>query len=58
MIHLHVNLQKIINSKISQGLKIIKKDIIFEKNYWKINAAHDGYLKQYGLFMKGNRVLS
>ena len=36
-------------SKISQGLKIIKKNIIFEKNYWKINAVHDGYLKQYGV---------
>ena len=36
-------------SKISQGLKILKKNIVFEKNYWKINAAHDGYLKQYGI---------
>ena len=37
------------NSKISNGLKILKKNIVFEKNYWKINAAHDGYLKQYGI---------
>ena len=39
------------NSKfeILQGLKIIKKNFIFEKNYWKINAAHDGYLKRYGI---------
>jgi uncharacterized heparinase superfamily protein len=37
------------SSKISQGLNILKKNIIFEKNYWKINAAHDGYLKQYGI---------
>ena len=37
------------SSKISQGLRILKKNIIFEKNYWKINAAHDGYLKQYGI---------
>jgi uncharacterized heparinase superfamily protein len=36
-------------SKIFQGLKIIKKNIVFEKNYWKINASHDGYLKQYGI---------
>ncbi len=36
-------------SKISSGLKILKKNIILEKNYWKINAAHDGYLKQYGV---------
>ena len=34
-------------SRISQGLKIIKKNIVFEKNYWKISAAHDGYLKKY-----------
>jgi len=37
------------SSKISQGLKILKKNIVFEKNYWKINTAHDGYLKQYGI---------
>ena len=37
------------SSKITHGLKILKKDIIFEKNYWKINASHDGYLKQYGI---------
>jgi uncharacterized heparinase superfamily protein len=36
-------------SKITQGLKIIKKDVIFEKDYWKISAAHDGYLKRYGV---------
>ena len=36
-------------SKISHGLKILKKNIVFEKNYWKINAAHDGYLKKYGI---------
>ena len=34
--------------KVSQGLKIIKKNIVFEKNYWKISAGHDGYLKEYG----------
>ena len=37
------------SSKISYGIKILKKNIVFEKNYWKINAAHDGYLKQYGV---------
>ena len=37
------------SSIISRGLKILKKNIVFEKNYWKINAAHDGYLKQYGI---------
>jgi len=37
------------SSKISHGLKILKKNIVFEKNYWRINAAHDGYLKEYGM---------
>jgi len=37
------------SSIISHGLKILKKNVAFEKNYWKINAAHDGYLKQYGI---------
>jgi len=32
---------------IKRGLKIIKKDTVFKKNYWKINASHDGYLKKY-----------
>jgi len=36
-------------SKIFEGLRVIKKNVVFEKNYWKINAAHDGYLKQYGV---------
>ena len=37
------------SSKISQGLKILRKNIVFEKNYWKVNAAHDSYLKKYGI---------
>ena len=37
------------SSLVSHGLKILKKNIVFEKNYWKIDAAHDGYLKQYGV---------
>ncbi len=32
---------------VKKGLKIIKKNSVFEKNYWKINAAHDGYLNKY-----------
>jgi uncharacterized heparinase superfamily protein len=36
-------------SKIEQGLKITKKTIIFEKNYWSLRSAHDGYIKQYGV---------
>jgi len=41
--------QKNQKSKIEQGLKIINKSVVFEKNYWSINSAHDGYLKQYGI---------
>jgi len=33
--------------EVDKGLKILKKNIVHEKNYWKINAAHDGYLKQF-----------
>jgi len=32
---------------IRDGLKILKKNIIFEKDYWKISASHDGYNKKY-----------
>ena len=30
---------------IKNGLKISKKNIVFETNYWKISASHDGYYK-------------
>ena len=33
---------------IDQGLKIINKNVIFEENYWKISASHDGYIKKFG----------
>jgi uncharacterized heparinase superfamily protein len=36
------------HSIVKQGLKITKKNIVFEDNYWKISAAHDGYLKNFG----------
>ena len=32
---------------VKNGLKIIKKTSVFKKDYWKINASHDGYLKKY-----------
>ena len=32
---------------IKNGIKIIKKNSVCEKNYWRINASHDGYLKKY-----------
>ena len=33
---------------VDQGLKIMNKNIVFESNYWKISASHDGYLKKFG----------
>ena len=35
------------NFEIKEGLKVVKKKIIFDKNYWNIVASHDGYLKKY-----------
>ena len=35
------------NYFVNKSLKILKKNIVFEKNYWKINASHDGYYKKY-----------
>ncbi len=35
------------NYFIKDGLKILNKNVIFEKNYWKISASHDGYNKKY-----------
>ena len=37
------------NFIINKGLKVSKKNIVFEKNYWKVSASHDGYLKKFGL---------
>jgi uncharacterized heparinase superfamily protein len=34
---------------IKQGLKVSKKNVVFEDNYWKISAAHDGYYKKFNL---------
>ena len=35
------------NYFIKDGLKILNKNVFFEKNYWKISASHDGYNKKY-----------
>ena len=32
---------------IKKSIKTAKKNIFFEKDYWKITASHDGYLKKY-----------
>ncbi len=39
---------------LKTGLKITEKKSVFEKNYWKISAAHDGYLKKYNSIHKRN----
>ena len=36
-------------SIVDQGLKILNKEVIFEKDFWSINSTHDGYLKEYGI---------
>ncbi len=33
---------------INKGLKVSKKNIVFESNYWKISGSHDGYLIKFG----------
>ena len=32
---------------IKKGVHIIKKNVVFEDNYWKISGSHDGYLKKF-----------
>ena len=36
------------NVVVEKGLKVLKKNIVFEKDYWKISGSHDGYLKKFG----------
>ncbi len=36
------------NFIIDKGLKVSKKNVIFENNYWKISGTHDGYLIKFG----------
>jgi len=31
-----------------KGLKVSKKNVVFENNYWKISGTHDGYLVKFG----------
>jgi uncharacterized heparinase superfamily protein len=35
------------NIIVEKGVRIIKKNIVFEDNYWKISGSHDGYLKKF-----------
>ena len=34
---------------VKKGIHIIKKDVVFEDNYWKITGSHDGYIKKFKL---------
>ena len=40
------------NFVITNSLKILKKKIIYEKDYWKIDASHDGYIKKFNTIHK------
>ena len=33
---------------LENGLKLINKNIIYEKNFWSIKSSHTGYLKEFG----------
>jgi len=35
------------NLIVDKGVRIIKKNLVFEDNYWKISGSHDGYLKKF-----------
>ena len=39
---------------VKKGVKILKKENIFKKDYWKISASHDGYLKNYNSIHERN----
>ncbi len=36
------------NLIVDKGLKVSKKNVVFENNYWKISSTHDGYLIKFG----------
>tara|TARA_B100001057_G_scaffold500834_1_gene618182 strand:- start:1819 stop:3444 length:1626 start_codon:yes stop_codon:yes gene_type:complete len=40
--------------RLKTGLKVNEKKFIFKENYWKISAAHDGYLRKYNSIHKRN----
>ncbi len=37
------------NYILINGVKVVKNNTIFEENYWKISAFHEGYLKKFGI---------
>ena len=46
--HSSCKFKKVKNSFfLDKGFKILNRQVIFEKDYWKISCSHDGYLKKY-----------
>ena len=47
--HSSCNYKKLDKSNliVDKGVRIIRKNIVFEDNYWKISGSHDGYLKKF-----------
>jgi uncharacterized heparinase superfamily protein len=47
--HSSCDYKKSVNSNliVNKGLRIIKKNLVFEDNYWKISGSHDGYQKKF-----------
>ena len=47
--HSSCNYRKLDKSNliVDRGIHIIKKNIVFEDNYWKLLGSHDGYLKKF-----------
>ena len=46
--HSSCKFRKIKNSYfLYKAFKILKRKAIFEKNYWKVEGSHDGYLKKF-----------
>jgi uncharacterized heparinase superfamily protein len=47
--HSSCNFKKLNKSNliVDKGVRIIKKNLVFEDNYWKISGSHDGYLKKF-----------
>jgi uncharacterized heparinase superfamily protein len=47
--HSSCNFRKLdnLNLIVDKGIRIVKKNLVFEDNYWKISGSHDGYLKKF-----------
>ncbi len=41
-------------SIVNKGFKTFDNRIVYEKNYWKLQSSHDGYLSRYGVIHQRN----